>query len=111
MPQTFNWFPDAIVQKNVKPRVRSARFGDGYEQRVRDGINTMPEEWTLTFTRNNPEINAIEAFLVAHGGADHFIWKTPQEKTAKFICRSWDFSRERGTKSALSCKFEQVFDL
>lgn len=111
MPQTFIWPPDATPQKSVKPRVRSARFGDGYEQRVRDGINTISDEWTLTFTGSNPEVNAIEAFLEAHGGADHFIWKTPQEKTGKFVCRSWEFSRDRGVKSILSCKFEQVFDL
>lgn len=111
MAQTFTWLPDASLQKSVQPRVRTARFGDGYEQRVRDGINTMPEKWILTFTGTNDEINAIEAFLKARGGADYFIWTTPQNMTGKFICRSWEFGRQRGVRSSISCEFDQVFDL
>lgn len=111
MSQTFSWFPDAGHKKSVSPRVRVAKFGDGYEQRVRDGINTMSQAWDLTFTGSAVEINAIEAFLVARGGANFFLWTTPEQQTGKYVCRSWDKSRERGVKVSLSCKFEQVFDL
>jgi phage-related protein len=111
MPQTFSWFPDASVQKSVEPRVRVAKFGDGYEQRVRDGINTAPEKWSLTFTGGAEEVNAIDAFLKLAGGADYFYWTTPQGMAGKFVCRSWKFARERGSKSSISCDFEQVFDL
>lgn len=111
MARTFNWFPDASVSKNTKPRARTARFGDGYEQRVRDGINTMPETWKLTFTGLSVEIDAIDQFLADHGATDSFTWTTPQSKTGKFVCRSWDFSRERGAKSTISCEFEQVYDV
>lgn len=111
MPQTFNWFPDASVKKSVKPRVRIAKFGDGYEQRTKDGINTIAETWSLTFTGTNFEIDAIDAFLKTHGGADSFNWTTPNNMAGKFICRSWDFTRNRGVLSAITCDFEQVFDL
>lgn len=111
MPQTFTWFPDASVKKAMKPRVRIAKFGDGYEQRTRDGINHAAEVWTLTFSGANTEINAVDAFLESHGGADSFVWTTPKGKTGRFICRSWGFSRNKGAASSISCDFEQVFDV
>ena len=38
--------PDKGMSAPYKPRVLSAKFGDGYEQRLRDGINNV--ERTLT---------------------------------------------------------------
>lgn len=111
MTQTFTWFPDAPVKKSMNPKVRSAKFGDGYEQRTRNGLNAVGEVWSLTFTGSNTEINAIDDFLKSHGGADSFLWTTPTNMTGKFICRSWNFSREHGTLSSVSGDFEQVFDL
>lgn len=111
MPAVFQWFPDASVQKKVEPRVRLARFGDGYEQRVRDGINTMPQTWGLQFTGDRAEIDAIDDFLTRHGGSDSFLWTTPDGVQGHYICRSWSKQRERGVKVTLQAQFEQVFDL
>ena len=33
--------PDKGIQQTAKPRVLKAQFGDGYEMRVRDGINNL----------------------------------------------------------------------
>ena len=41
---------DKGIQQTVKPRVLKAQFGDGYEMRVRDGINNTPREWSLHLT-------------------------------------------------------------
>ena len=40
---------DRGVSEQPEPRVLSARFGDGYEMRVVDGINNLPRQWGLTF--------------------------------------------------------------
>lgn len=111
MPKTFTWFPDASFQKRVDPKVRLARFGDGYEQRIRDGINTMPQKWSLTFTGSRNEIDPIDAFLTEHGGADYFLWTTPDQVQGKYVCRSWTKKRERSVKVSIDAEFEQVFDL
>lgn len=105
----FTWFPDASVRMQVEPRVASARFGDGYEQRAPMGINTMPQTWSLTFTGSINEVGQIEAFLREHMGVYAFDWTTPDGEAGRFVCRSWNKSRERGVKVSLSADFEQVY--
>jgi hypothetical protein len=39
--------PRVGASKSSAPTVRSTKFGDGYEQRVRFGLNQDPKEWTL----------------------------------------------------------------
>jgi phage-related protein len=105
----FTWFPDASVSVETEPVVRTARFGDGYEQRVPEGINTMPEKWDLTFTGTRAEIDPIAVFLREHKGSVAFDWTTPDEVTGRFICRKWSKSRERGVKVTMSFTLEQVY--
>ena len=40
---------DKGITQTPNPRVLSVQFGDGYEMRVRDGINNTPRSWGLTF--------------------------------------------------------------
>lgn len=109
MPQIFSWFPDASTTKDSQPRIATARFGDGYEQRAAMGINHIEQAWQLTFTGGSPEINAIENFLTEHGGVTAFEWTTPEEVTGYYVCRSWSKRRDRGVKNSLTCKFERVY--
>lgn len=106
----FAWIPQT-VEKTVTPRVRSARFGEGYEQRVGDGINTMPGQWSLSFSREASIIDAIEGYLVAAGGINAFDWTPPGESTAvRVVCREWSRTPHTGLRSgALMATFEQVF--
>lgn len=108
MTATFTWFPDASVELDIEPRVQTAKFGDGYEQRTQVGLNPILEQWSLSFTGLAAEINAIEAFLREQGGYKSFIWKNPNEVEGRFICRKWKLKRERGVKLGLTCMFEQV---
>lgn len=108
MTATFTWFPDASVELEIEPRVQTAKFGDGYEQRTQMGLNPILEQWSLSFTGVPAEINAMDAFLREQGGAHSFIWKNPNEVEARFICRKWKIKRERGVKVGLTCVFEQV---
>ena len=73
------------------PRIRAAKFGEGYEQRVRDGINHNPQKWTINFTRRGgADIDAIYDFMEARGGDEAFLWTPRGEVTARvFICRKW----------------------
>ena len=106
----FRWLPDADHTKSVEPKVRSAQFGDGYEQRMRPGINTTPDTWKLNFTMNTQDASAIDEFLEEHAGAKAFMWKTPFGKTAKYKCESWDLRRVNGAICTISCEFKRVYE-
>ena len=79
------------MQVEMEPRLRSAAFGDGYEQRVRDGINHDPEKWNISFTkRSGADVGAVYDFLVARGGDEAFFWTPRDEATPRvFVCKKW----------------------
>lgn len=109
---TFTYAPDFGAAKSQQPKVTSVRFGDSYEQRVAIGLNTNPQTWSLSFSmRDDTEAEAIDAFLVARGGAESFDWTPPGGTAGKYICREWSKTIERYNLNTIQAKFEQVFDL
>jgi phage-related protein len=101
------------AQKTSQPKVRATRFGDGYEQRVRFGLNQNPKQWSLTWN-NITEANAdtIEAFLDARAddGAS-FDWTPPGEATAyKWVCEQWDKTIPYTGRATITATFRQVFE-
>jgi phage-related protein len=108
----FTFAPSYGAQLEEAPRVRSVRFGDGYEQRQADGINVRPQVWSLTFANRTPtEIDSIVTFLRTEGGVTYFTWTPPRQVTAlKFICRKWQRQIVAGGIDTLTAVFEQVFD-
>ena len=67
--------PDRGLKTSYKPRVLSAKYGDGYEQRVSDGINTLTEEWSLTWkNRSRLEPSKIILFFEVLKGLTSFDW-------------------------------------
>ena len=107
---TFTYQADNSAQVSVKPRVRSAKFGDGYEQRVGDGINIRPREWQLTFnSRSDAEMAPIVAFLEAQQGIYAFDWTPPFGTAGKFKCEQWQQTVVRYGINNLSCTFTEVF--
>lgn len=89
--ETFTWTPDYSPQSEEEPRVLSQSYGDGYTQRVRDGINTILPGWELTFSNRTMAVyQAIRDFLRARGGVEAFLFTPPGESTArKVICPKW----------------------
>ena len=109
---TFNWVISGGTKKRSKPRVLRNQFGDGYSQRIADGINTDAKTWDVAIQyRTTTEADAIEAFLDARGGVDSFDWTPPLSATAiKVICQTWDRDIAHGAAQAISAVFEQVFE-
>ena len=70
--------PDKQLTKTSNPRVLTAKFGDGYEQRIADGINVLNEEYTLSFkTRLKADIDDIVAFLDTQKNVSKFTLTLP----------------------------------
>lgn len=109
---TFTYTPDFGAQAQIRPRVRAVAFGDGYEQRQGDGINTQPQVWTLQWqNRDNSETGAIKSFLAARAGVEAFDWTPPNEAAAiKVVCREWQVSTVRFNLNNVSATFTQVFE-
>lgn len=108
--RTFSWYPDVDSSHSCKPVINISKFGDGYELRVPNGINHMPMNWSLSFTRDNAESNAILDFLRERGGYKAFNWTTPNEETGVFVCREWNQKQMKGGSMQVTCSFEQVFE-
>lgn len=79
---TFTDIPGSATL-TTQPRIRTAAFGDGYEQRLADGINNAPRSWALTFTRPTTEADAILAFFETANGLDSFDWTPPYGAAGK----------------------------
>lgn len=106
---TFTWSPAPGAAQVKTPRVRTAVFGDGYQQRVGDGINTVARVWNLTFRRLTVDIDAIDAFLTARNGVESFTWTPPSGATGKFICKNWSQNIPAPQLQEISATFEEVF--
>jgi phage-related protein len=101
------------AQKTSEPTVRTTRFADGYEQRIRFGLHQNPKRWSLTW-QNITEANAdtIETFLDARAddGAS-FDWTPPGEATAyKWVCDQWDKTIPYTGRATITATFRQVFE-
>ena len=108
---TFTWAVSYNSSKSVKPRVKQAKFGDGYSQESPDGINNVSEEWNVSFDNLDfSTFNAIESFFKATKGYIAFDWTTPDGLSGKFKCREWQFSHSSFERRNGSAKFEQVFE-
>jgi phage-related protein len=105
----FTWSPDPGATGPKTPRVKVAPYGDGYEQRVGEGINRIVRTWSLTFTRPTAEIDAIDAFLEARAGAESFDWTPPRGPAGKWKCASWSVSVPALSVQSLTATFTEVF--
>ena len=109
---TFTWVPDFGAAAAYEPKVRVAKFADGYEQRVADGINTARDQYDLRFVlRDDTEAAAILAFLVARNGVEAFDWTPPLAGAAiRAVCRSWSRTFDRNNGNTISAKFIRVYE-
>ncbi len=67
--------PDYGLNKSSAYRKVETQFGDGYELRMRDGINTRVRSWTVTWSVISEDDAAeLEDFFDQQGGVDSFFF-------------------------------------
>jgi len=87
--------PDKGLSRQTTPRVLVASFGDGYEQRIPNGINNLNEVFSISFnTRTKEEIDDIMGYLASLQGSSSFNFVVPDsnnggETTIKVVCASF----------------------
>jgi phage-related protein len=109
----FFWKPSYSASLNKNPKVKSIRFGDGYEQRVQDGINNNLAFLDLTFdNRSEIEAAAILHFLEIRKGQESFVFTphAPYNKAGLYLCRGWDSSFVFYDNYSIKLQLEEVTD-
>ena len=108
---TFTAEPSYSSSVSVKPTILEAKFGDGYEQAVGDGINNKPRMFDLKFnTLGSTAGNDIETFFDTNDTATTpFDWTPPSGVAGRFKCKTHSRVYISGFTSNISCKFEEVF--
>ena len=109
--QTFTWAPAVSgLSGTATLKVRKAQFGDGYDQRVADGLNSRRSSYNLTFIGDAAKISAILAFLDARAGAEAFYWTPLLRTQSLFICETYSEPTKDGDVYTMTATFDQTFD-
>ena len=109
-------FPIAnpVYNTRIEPRSNQiiVSFGDGFEQRLTEGLNQNPLTVTLTFELSQSDANTAISFLNSRitDGAS-FDYTLPSESSSrKFVCTSFPRSIPFLNRVRLSCVFREVFE-
>ena len=111
--------PDKSLGRSINPRVLTATFGDGYEQRIADGINTLMETYSLSFkTRLKADIDDIVAFLDSKKGVTSFTLTLPDtnnttrsgERDVKVISTNYSVTYDFSDYYSLTLELKRVFE-
>lgn len=110
---TFAWIPSYQSPKKTKFRLLRNKFGDGYEQRVGDGINNDEESWNLVFnTVDDATATAIEAYLKVRKTGESFPWVppflNPGAVSIKVICTEYQINPANYNSYDITATFERV---
>jgi len=104
--------PTRASSRSVTPRFLRADLGDGYDQRSGDGIQTIREEWSVTFSAlDQTSADLIIAFFEGLEGYQKFTWIPFRQSVAKkFVCSEWSESFPGNNLTTVTATFRQVFD-
>jgi len=108
--------PDKGLGRQSKPRVRIAKFGDGYEQRIADGLNPIEETFNVTFNnRTEAELDDITGYLASLGGVTSFYFTVPDdnaggELTVKVVCDTYNQTYTYDGHPSASAIFRRVYE-
>ena len=104
--------PTYQARKTTTPKVNVAQFNDGYQHRIKFGLNTRPSVWALNFNISETDSDTIETFLEARAddGAS-FDWTPLGSSTAyKWVCPGWTKTIPYKNRATLNMTFQQVFE-
>lgn len=106
--ETFHWEVAPNMSVKAEPRVKTIKLGDGYEQRIKDGINNDLRTYNVTLNVARDEGLVIDAFLTRQGGVHAFKWREPNtHKLVTVKCPSWT-TNVKYTAISITATFEEV---
>ncbi len=109
--------PDKGFSRASEPVMFKVQFGDGYEQRLANGINNIKESFSVSFNqRAKAEIDDFQAFLVAMKGQHKFQYTFEDsnaggsETTIKVVADTWDQTWDYGDFYSLNFTVRRVYE-
>jgi phage-related protein len=110
MAFTFTWLPSYTSGLESAFRVRRIDFGNGYEQRLKDGLFADPRVCRVTFQVNNTVAQQIVSFLRARSGFEAFLWTPPAPYGAAgaFVCDQYSLSFDNWGTKTINATFREV---
>ena len=109
--------PDKGMARATTSRTLTAQCGDGYEQRLADGINTLNQIMTVSFsTRPKAEIDDLVAFFESLGGVSKFKFNLEDSnegsstETILCVCDSWNQRWAYDDFYTLTTTFRRVYE-
>ena len=109
--------PDKGFGRSTNMRVHVAQFGDGYEQRLADGINTKQQNLSVAFsTRPKTEIDDLVAFFESLGGVTKFRFdledsnESGSTETIYCVCNTWNQTWAYDDFYSLTATFRRVYE-
>jgi len=114
----FIWSSSYNISVENNPRINSVVFGNGYEQRIKDGIFNNLIKLSLRFEhRDIKEARAINHFLRARSGAESFVFKNLPEPyndlsaggyKKLFVCKTFNSNFVFYNNYTIDATFEEV---
>ena len=109
--------PDRNLAHQHQPRTLKISFGDGYEQRLVDGINNNIETYVVNFmNRTDDDADDIIAFFKNKKGVTAFDYTYPDtnesggEKTVKVVCEMYNLTYVNDEHSSVNATFRRVYE-
>ena len=107
--------PSYAPQLTVNNDVIQVDLGDGYEQRLKRGINSTKRTYSLSFkARTDTVTTNILNFLAdptkGDNGAKAFTWTPPYGATGKWVCRNPSVTIISHNLNDIELVFREVFE-
>ena len=110
-------FPSSIQPLNNfrvsrKPNVNVVKFGDGFEQRLSEGLQTNPVIFNGTFNLNASDSNTVMQFLDARiTNNESFNFLIPNETSTRiFVCFDYPIQSPYNGRNIIRVTFREVFE-
>ena len=105
---------DKGFTRQSTPKIHTMDFGDGYTQRITDGINNLQQTMQVSFsTRPKAEIDDLVAFFESLGGVNKFemtIDDSNGNETIKVLCQQWSQTWAFDNFYSLSATFVRCYE-
>jgi phage-related protein len=110
--------PDKGLARGTAPTVHKVQFGDGYELRVAEGINSIKQQYSISFNnREKAEIDDIVAFLDYKKGVTSFNFTIPDsratsndETTIKVVSEQYSLAYTNDIGYGCTATFRRVYE-
>ena len=108
--------PDKSLAISTTPTMLQAKFGDGYEQRARKGINSLESSYSVTFSnRTLAEAKQLSEFFDEVLGVTSFDFSLPDSslntyKVVKVVCDDYSRTMEYNNYHTVTATFRRVYN-